>query len=169
MEHNVQMDTSGGDESRHIALLNLDPQVSEGGPPIDRFSALQQEEAYYMLPPPAKSRSTLYKDEMEPGFISRQKFTVFVAWLKEGISPATRGGVTSPFPEGVSSTMPHGPSRKSTSLKPSKGDTEVSIYYCDGMNGTCMGVVGNNAQVCAVGAKLYRFAHLKKVMLHTGW
>ena len=95
-----------------------------------------------MLPLPFEARSSLNKDETESGFAPGQSFTGFMAWLKGGISPAARAGVTSPLIVVVSFSMHHSPSRKLPSLKPRKGDTEVSIHYYDGMNDICMGVVG---------------------------
>ena len=88
------MDTLGVGESRPIAISNSDPQVFDGGPPVDRFSMSQQEESYSLLLHPAEDRSTIYKDKKEPGFAPMQKLTGLMVRLKEGISPATQGGVT---------------------------------------------------------------------------
>ena len=89
--------------------------------------------------------------------------------MKEEIYQASQARVTSPLTVGEIFSTPHAPSRKSPSLKTHKGDTEVSIYHYDGMNDICMGVVGNNVRVCAVGTKLCGFTHSKKVTLHTRW
>ena len=116
-----------------------------------------------MLPPTAEARSTLYMDEREPGFAPMQKLTGFMARLKEMISPSIlstpRGGLTSPLTTGASYMTPHSPVRKSTSLKLHKGDKEVSIFYHDGTNAICVGLVGNNGRVCTVGTTLCGYAH----------
>ena len=62
VKQQVQMDTLGEDRPMPIALSDSEPQFFNGGPPIDRFSAIQQEEVHPTLLPPAEVRSSLYKD-----------------------------------------------------------------------------------------------------------
>ena len=110
------MEVSGEDGVRPIALSNTESKVFDGGPPIDHFSAFQQEEGHIKPPPPAEVKSSHYNDKTEPVFAFGKKLTSFMTMLKEGIPATARVEATLPPTVGASYASLHSPSRKSSSL-----------------------------------------------------